>query len=66
MIKELMIIFGWGLVIVCLIHFLEKYLGETWLMVLISVAVIVALRTGLYLYRRAKDLKDPIENDSWL
>lgn len=61
-----MIIFGWGLGIVCLIHFLEKYLGETWLMVLISVAVIVALHTGLYLYRRAKDLKDPIENDSWL
>ncbi|QHF01145.1 hypothetical protein N015_01490 [Pseudomonas asturiensis] len=65
MIKKFLIIFAWGLVIVCLIHFLEKYLGETWLMALVSVAVVVALRTGLYLYRRSRGIKDPIENDSW-
>lgn len=41
-----------------LYNILTQYFGETWLVVGAFCLLLVALRVGLYLYRRSRGIKD--------
>jgi uncharacterized membrane protein YccC len=62
---EFLVMVATLIIFTLLIIFLENYLGETWLMALVFIVIFLLFRMALYLYRKSKGIKDPMDTEKW-
>lgn len=63
MIKYTLLILAFAIACAIFYNTLEYFFGDTWVTVGIFCVVLIALRAGLYFYRRSKGIKDSWPND---